>query len=189
MIFLVILLLGTLVACSENNNESDHADTETKTDEIMKKYPAKEIDADTDVCAICAMALADNQHATQIVLKNDRVLTFDDLGCLYQWIEDNGEEDIGAKYVRDFHSQEWLLMDQATYVFDEHIETPMAYGVISFKDADEAKIHIEKEATGELLSVDQLADHKWEMMHHDHDHHHDAYEEDEHNEHGHHEED
>lgn len=189
MILLGVLLLSALVGCSDNNHKSDPTASETKTDEMMKKYPAKEIDTDTDVCAICAMAVADDQHATQIVLTNDRVLTFDDLGCLYQWIEENGEEEIGAKYVRDFHSQEWVLMDQATYVFDEHIETPMAYGVISFKEADEAKKYIEKEAIGEILSVDELAEHKWEMMHHNHDHHHDEFEEDEHDEHGHHNED
>lgn len=175
--FMVALFLSVfaLVGCS--NEEADNAEPAAETNETEEAeldeqtYEPEAINPDTDVCDVCAMAVADDQYATQIVLTNDRSLKFDDIGCLYGWIEENGEDEIGAKYVRDFHSEEWIVIDDATYVFGEEIETPMAYGVISFKDAAEAEAYIEEHGHGEILSASDLSDHKWEMMMHDHDDH------------------
>src|SRR5699024_10661173 len=116
---------------------------------------------DIDVCEICAMAVADDQHATQIILKNERSLKFDDLGCLYEWIEENSEDEIGAKFVRDFNTEEWILLEEATYVFDENIETPMAYGIISFEEQTDAEQYVEDNGFGKLLTANELDDHKW----------------------------
>lgn len=168
--YLLVVILAVfalfLAACGDDNGTNDTVALAT------------EIDPDTDVCEICAMAIADDQHATQIVLENDRVLKFDDLGCLYEWKEDNGEDEIGAEFVRDFLTEEWIQVEDATYVFDEDIDTPMAYGIISFKDATDAESYIEDHDAGELLEPADLEDHKWEMMDHDHDHDHDNEDED-----------
>lgn len=133
-------------------------------------YEPAGINPDTDVCEVCAMAVADDQHATQIVLKNHRSLKFDDLGCLYSWLEDHGEEDVGAAFVRDFYTQEWIKLEDAAYVFGDEIHTPMSYGIISFKDVGDAEGYIEEHGHGELLTAADLEHHKWEMMNHHHDH-------------------
>src|SRR5690625_7574040 len=96
------------------------------------------------------MAVADDQFATQIVLENDRALKFDDLGCLYEWLEENGTDEVGAKFVRDFNTKEWIQLEEATYVFDEAIETPMAYGVISFKNSEDAEQYVKDNGLGEI---------------------------------------
>lgn len=157
------------------NNENDENITETR-------YQPEAIDPNNDVCEICAMAVADEEHATQIVLKNDRSLKFDDLGCLYKWLDENGEDDVGAKFVRDFHTEDWVLIEDATYVFDEAIETPMAYGIISFKDEADATAYIDEHEIGEILQADDLQDHKWQMMDHEHGDHDEHDEHDNHNE-------
>jgi len=171
-IFLIVsaILLLILAACGGNNDvkgDNEEVDAEETT---ALEYEPEDINADSDVCEICAMAVADDQYATQIILENDRSLKFDDLGCLYEWVEENDEDEVGAKFVRDFNTEEWILLEDATYVFDEEIETPMAYGVISFKEKTDAEQYIEDNGFGELLTANDLADHKWEMMGHDHDH-------------------
>src|SRR5690625_764561 len=172
-LFLIVTVcfVFLVVACSSNDKENKDVNSGKSNEVDALKYEPEDIDPETDVCEVCAMAVADDRHATQIILKNDRALKFDDLGCLYAWIEENGEEDIGAKFVRDYHTEEWILLEEATYVFGEQIETPMAYGIISFKDKSDAKEYMEEKSYGELLSSEELADHKWEMMDHDHDHH------------------
>lgn len=170
-----MLIISTIVlaACGSNDEATNDDTEEIESNEASAlEYEPEDIDPDTDVCEICAMAIADDQHATQIILKNDRSLKFDDLGCMYEWIEENGEDDIGAKFVRDFHTEEWVLLEDATYIFDEAIDTPMAYGIISFKEQADAEDYIEENEHGDILTVDDLGDHKWEMMDHDHDHDH-----------------
>lgn len=173
------LLAFTLIlaACSDNgnndngNSESDAEQSENDVSELA--YEPEDIDPETDVCDICAMAVADDQFATQIVLENDRALKFDDLGCLYEWLDENGTDEVGAKFVRDFNTAEWIQLEEATYVFAEEIETPMAYGVISFKNSEDAEQYVADNGFGEILEVADLDNHKWEMMDHDHDHDHD----------------
>lgn len=163
MVWLAILSL-VLAACGSAG--------ETSQEGAQLAYQPESINPETDVCAICAMAVADDRHATQIVLTNHRALKFDDLGCLFKWIEENGEDEVGAKFVRDYHTLEWVLLEEAVYVFDEKIQTPMAYGVISFKNAEDAQSFIQEHGSGELLRAEDLYEHKWQMMKHHHGHEH-----------------
>jgi len=175
LLFTVLLGLAlVLAACGgdddavEGNNESEDVESNETTE---SEYEPEEINPDTDTCEVCGMAIADDEYATQIVLENDRVVKFDDLGDLYVWIEENGEDEIGSKFVRDFETEEWIQLEDATYVYDEEIETPMGFGVISFKDSDEAQNYIDENDHGELLSAEELNSHNWESEHGGHDDH------------------
>lgn len=177
---------------TNNDNTTDETETTQSADveETAEVYEPEEI-KDTDVCEVCAMAVPNNEHATQMVLKNHRSLKFDDLGCLYKWVEQNGEDEIGKAFVRDFHTEEWLDINDATFVYHEEIPTPMAYGVISFKDASEAEAYVEEFGKGTIMTKNELDQHEWKMnkemmMGHDHDHDHDDHDghdhdDDEHN--------
>lgn len=166
-------LVFALVACG--GNDTDNADdAETDNEEITETaYEAEDV-SENDVCEVCAMAVPDNQHATQIVLTNDRSLKFDDIGCMHGWIDENGEDEIGTAFVRDFNTEEWFDFEEATFVYDEEIETPMAYGVISFADEAKAEEFVEEYGKGDLLNRADLSKHEWkmnkEMMDHGHDH-------------------
>lgn len=159
-----------LTACGDAGEDANEVD-ETE-DATTTAYEAEDVQ-ENDVCEVCAMAVPNNEHATQIVLTNERSIKFDDIGCMYEWIEENGEEDIGTAFVRDYHSEAWIDFNEATFVFDETIETPMAYGVISFSDETEATAFIDEFGKGEQLSREDLKDHEWkmykEMMHDDMD--------------------
>lgn len=133
-----------------------------------------DINEETDRCAVCKMAIANNRYATQIVTKDGQVFKFDDIGCMNQWMTDHGTDSVGAAYVRDYHSEKWIKMEDAYYVYDASFQTPMAYGVLSFADEADAQAFIREQGVGTLMSSDELADHSWErnreMMHGNHDH-------------------
>jgi len=173
LLFAVLALFTLILAACGDDGANEVEDAETEDVESNKDtdlaYDPGDIDPDTDVCEICGMAIADDQHATQIVLKNERVLKFDDLGDLYVWLDENGDDDVGAKFVRDFDSKEWIQLEDATFVYDEDIATPMGFGVISFENSEDAEQYIEENGLGELLSATDLDDHEWEMMDHDGD--------------------
>ncbi|AZK48128.1 nitrous oxide reductase accessory protein NosL [Paenibacillus lentus] len=137
------------------------------------KYAAQAINEDVDVCVVCNMQVKDDAFATQIVTKDGKSLKFDDLGCMYEWKKENGTDDIGGDYVRDYNDKEWIEVSKATYVYDASIRTPMAYGVISFKDKASAEAFVAEQGIGQVLRAEELANHAWEQsqdMMHPHDH-------------------
>lgn len=137
------------------------------------KYAAQAINEDVDVCVVCNMQVKDDAFATQIVTKDGKSLKFDDLGCMYVWKNENGTDDIGKDYVRDYNDKEWIEVSKATYVYDASLRTPMAYGVVSFKDKAAAEAFVAEQGIGQVLSSDELASHAWEQnqdMKHDHEH-------------------
>ncbi|MGY3418369.1 copper chaperone NosL [Bacillus mycoides] len=127
-----------------------------------KKTKPVAINEKNDKCDICNMAVMDNQFATEVILENGKALKFDDIGCMYKWMDEHKNEKTQEKFVRDYNTKDWVVVDKATYIYDKSIKTPMAYNVISFKEKKDADSFVEKH-TGEILSSKELAEHKWEM--------------------------
>ena len=164
ILFIMISIFAlVLAACGGDDTPEEDVEKEDSVETEELAYEPEDIDPEVDVCEVCAMAVPNNQHATQIVLENDKALKFDDLGCLYEWVEENGEDNIGAQFVRDFNTEEWIQIKDTTFVYDENIQTPMAYGVISFKDEADAEKYVEEEGLGEILNPEELEEHEWKM--------------------------
>ncbi|MEK5162800.1 nitrous oxide reductase accessory protein NosL [Paenibacillus sp. FSL R5-0527] len=128
-----------------------------------KAYTAQPVNEDVDVCVICNMQVKDDAYATQIVTKEGKSLKFDDIGCMNEWKKQNGTDDIGMDFVRDYNDKAWIEFAKATYVYDPSIRTPMAYGIISFKDKASAEEFIKEQGVGQLLSAADLNNHTWEQ--------------------------
>lgn len=128
-----------------------------------KQYEPQAINEATDVCAICKMAVKDDQYATQIITKDGQSLKFDDIGCMNKWKQENGTETIGAAFVRDYNSKQWLRYEKAYYVYDASFKTPMAYGIVSFEKEADAKAFIAEQGKGKLMTAEELANHSWEV--------------------------
>jgi len=126
-------------------------------------YPPVPINEEIDRCETCNMAIKDDAYATQIITKEGRSLKFDDLGCLVEWRVEHGTDTIAATYVRDHSSLEWIKYDKAYYVYDASIQTPMAYGVISFESEKAANDYISEHGVGALMDAEALAAHSWEV--------------------------
>lgn len=150
----------------------------------QKSYEPLAINEETDICVICNMQVKDDAFATQIVTKDGQSLKFDDIGCMNEWKTRNGTGSIGMDYVRDYNDKEWIEYAKAAYVYDSSLRTPMAYGVISFKDTASAEAFVAEQGVGEVLTAEQLGGHAWtqntDMMHMGDGHNHD-----EHGDHGH----
>ncbi|WP_289137630.1 nitrous oxide reductase accessory protein NosL [uncultured Brevibacillus sp.] len=118
-----------------------------------------EIAAGVDKCDICHMQVPNDHNATQIVLKDGKVLKFDDIGCMHEWTEKNGTETVDVQFVRDYYTAEWMKADQAAYAYDATFKTPMSYGIHSFKDKAAAESFVQEQKKG---VVTDLKDHAWE---------------------------
>jgi len=126
-----------------------------------KKYEAVPINEQVDVCATCKMQVKDDAYATQLTTKDGKTYKFDDIGCMNDWKTKHGTDGIGMDFVRDYNDKEWIEYGKATYVYDASLRTPMAYGIISFKDKKSAEAFIAEQGTGTLMSATDLADHTW----------------------------
>lgn len=119
------------------------------------------INEKTDTCATCNMAVVDDQYATQLILENGKSLVFDDIGCMYEWVDEHADQKVDAQFVRDYNNQEWVLVDKATYVYNQAIKTPMAYNVISFTEKAEAEKFAASNEGSTLLTASELGKHRW----------------------------
>lgn len=150
---LLTLLIGAIIVLTACSGE---------------KYEPQAINEETDVCVICKMAIKDDQFATQIITKDGQSLKFDDIGCLNTWKTENGTDTIGAAFVRDYQSKQWIRYEKAYYAYDASYATPMAYGIVSFEQEADAQSFIAEHGAGKLMTADELANHSWavnrEMM-------------------------
>ena len=126
-------------------------------------YEPHPIDEATDRCAICNMAIKDDEFATQIITKDGQSLKFDDIGCMNEWKTEYGTDTVGAEFVRDYTNSKWLKYEDAYYVYDATIQTPMAYGIVSFEQQAEAEAFMAEYGAGELMTAADLANHSWEV--------------------------
>jgi len=130
-----------------------------------EQYTPQAINEETDRCAICNMAIKDDAHATQIITKDGQSLKFDDVGCMHEWTEKNGTDNVGAAFVRDYNSKQWIKYEKAYYAYDSAYKTPMAYGLLSFETKKDAEAFINEQGKGTLLTASELEQHSWEANH------------------------
>ena len=126
-----------------------------------KKLEARDINPATEICKICNMSVAAEKYAGQVALANGDYETFDDIGCLMEYYNKTDKKDIGEAFVKDFSGEAWVEVDQAIYVSDKEISTPMSYGVIAFKTTDEAQKFIDSEGKGKIVTFEDVKAMDW----------------------------
>ena len=146
--FMLLLMVNILGACGD------------------EAYEPRDINPETDVCYVCNMSISNVDYAAQAVLKNNDIVVFDDLGCLIDYIKQNGDEEIGDAYIRDTNSAKWLNIKEASYVYSKDYWTPMNYGVLAFASETEANLYLE-EQSGEIVPYDKLLTFNWGVHEHE----------------------
>ncbi|WP_107951423.1 nitrous oxide reductase accessory protein NosL [Lysinibacillus parviboronicapiens] len=126
-----------------------------------KTYVPREIVGETDVCKICNMSIVHNEYVGQIALKNGDFEMFDDLGCLMEYIKANGENEIGAAFIKDANNDEWIDVFKATFIYNKEYWTPMNYGVLAFKTKDAAVDWMALKGEGQVLVYQDLQNFNW----------------------------
>ena len=129
-------------------------------------YEPRAIEPEVDVCHVCNMSIVHEDYATQVILEDGDDLIFDDVGCMYEYMADTNDN-IEISYVKDLISDEWVNSEEAFYVYDSAVWTPMAYGVLSFKEEADALAYIEKEGSGSQYTLDDLNNHEWVVVNHE----------------------
>lgn len=126
------------------------------------EYKALPINEEVDICVICNMQVKDDAYAVQLTTKEGKNFKFDDLGCMNEWKQKNSVDSIGAQFVRDYNTKDWIKFEEASYVFHPSFKTPMAYGIYSFKNKGDAEAFIDSQKKGKLMTVAELSTHTWE---------------------------
>lgn len=128
-----------------------------------QSFEPQEINPDIDACVVCNMSVAHTEYATQLILQDGTVHKFDDIGCMMDYIDNDGKsQEIAKKYVRDTETGEWIELEKAVFAYHPDYWTPMAFGVLSFKNEQAAESFIASQGTGELMTYEQLLDFDWE---------------------------
>lgn len=92
-------------------------------------------------CAHCGMIVSEERHAAAIVASMDGEqidLIFDDLGCMIGYEADTKLPADARRYVHDFETRRWLSSDEARFLRDPEVHTPMGSSLIAF-DAGTAR--------------------------------------------------
>lgn len=130
-------------------------------------YEPRAVNPEIDACEVCNMSVAHEDFATQLIETDGTIHMYDDIGCMVKYLNGEGKEkEIGATYVRDFETLEWVPYEQAYHAYHPEFWTPMAYGVVSFATKAEAEAYVEKEGKGEVLDYNGLEKVDWVMQVH-----------------------
>ena len=107
-----------------------------------------------DVCDRCNMLISEPRFATAYATESAEVRRFDDIGCLFLHAQEEGET-IASYWVHDFNSEEWIAAEEATFVVNPDLVTPMGWGIASFAEGGDADAY-QTEEGGTVLSFAEL---------------------------------
>jgi copper chaperone NosL len=111
-----------------------------------------------DVCVVCHMIISDERYAAAISIKDERGRVhkhgFDDVGCIFEYEQQNPDQPILAYFVRDVRSNGWINAETAEFVHSRDIHTPMAFGLAAFPTLTEAR-ELWNEVGGDLMTLEE----------------------------------
>jgi len=107
-----------------------------------------------DVCDRCMMIINEAKYATAYVTPDGEVRRFDDIGGMSAHIDETPEE-IAVLWVHDYDTEEWLKAEEAFYVGNEDLATPMGFGIIAFAGRERAE-EWASEQSGTMLTYSDL---------------------------------
>ncbi len=118
-----------------------------------------------DVCPYCNMTILDARYSAQMVTNTGKVYNYDDVGCLLDHVLSYGGPKVAPKelYVADLAVSErrearLIAVNQAHFLFNERIRTPMGVGLLAFSSntALEAYLKERPQHAGEKLRWNDL---------------------------------
>lgn len=89
-----------------------------------------------DACAACRMIVSEAPHAAQARLPGGVVESYDDIGCLAMRVAEGAAP--VETWVVDRPTGGWIDARSARFVETEKVRTPMASGLVAFRDAPAA---------------------------------------------------
>lgn len=84
------------------------------------------------------MIISEEKFSAAYWTEGGEARRFDDIGGMLAYISEESE-DVASYWVHDFASGEWINAEQAHYVLDSDLMTPMGFGVAAFADEEQAQ--------------------------------------------------
>ncbi|MCP5025473.1 MAG: hypothetical protein GY929_04235 [Actinomycetia bacterium] len=108
------------------------------------------------MCDECGMLIDDVRFAASYRTADGEERRFDDIGGMLNQGQRNGDLETAEIWVHDYESGEPLPVAEATYVMADDVMTPMGWGILAFRSADEAQRLAEMHGASVLIWSDLL---------------------------------
>ena len=99
---------------------------------------APEIIYGQDVCERCGMIINEEAFAAAYWTEGGEARRFDDIGGMLAYIGEEPEA-VASYWVHDFAGGDWIRAEEAHYVVDSELMTPMGFGIAAFADEAQAQ--------------------------------------------------
>ncbi|VAW43418.1 hypothetical protein MNBD_CHLOROFLEXI01-2856 [hydrothermal vent metagenome] len=91
-----------------------------------------------DICEQCGMIISEARYAASYVTTDGNVRLFDDVGGMLVY-DLNNQEDVHVYWTHDLNTEEWIKADEAIYVLNDELATPMGWGLATFANTIDAE--------------------------------------------------
>jgi len=93
-----------------------------------------------DMCSFCRMAISEKKFAAEMIMDDESVLKFDDIGCMLRYRKaPANKSNAVATFVMDHASQQWINVENAYFIQSPTLKTPMGGGIAAFEDRANAE--------------------------------------------------
>ncbi|KAA3661140.1 MAG: hypothetical protein DWQ04_17330 [Chloroflexi bacterium] len=94
-----------------------------------------------DVCDECSMIINEERFAASYVTTTGEVRRFDDVGGMLLH-DQKHQEDVHVYWVHDFDTKDWIDAEEAVFVLDEGLMTPMGWSLAPFATQEQAETYV-----------------------------------------------
>ncbi len=114
-----------------------------------------EITLNEENCSFCRMAVSQREFAAQVVTVTGAFDTFDDIGCLRDWIKEHHPPEASGIFVVDYQTGQWIDARTASYVHSKKLPTPMSSGFAAYQKKTSAETAAAK-LEGKVLQWEEM---------------------------------
>lgn len=112
-------------------------------------------------CRVCNGKIdVKNRRFSVLIMKGIEASAFDDIGCAIKWRNSECAMRQAAfdenAVVYDHDSEEAIPIEKAVYVIGADIKTPHGYGIVVFKDREQAERFIAALGKGKIITYSQI---------------------------------
>lgn len=108
-----------------------------------------------DVCDRCNMIITEERFAAAYWTTGGEAYRFDDIGGMFAYYQETAAS-VASFWVHDYLSGDWLRADDAFFVMDPGMTTPMGFGLAACATEDQARALAHGRASAQVLDFDTL---------------------------------
>ena len=109
-----------------------------------------------DVCNECNMIISEEKHAAAFWTAEGEARRFDDVGEMLVYMSDNPDVQIATTWVHDINSVEWLAAEEAWFVMNSGVTTPMGTGIVALSSEEEARALAFDQEMAVVMTFDEI---------------------------------